>query len=135
MSNDDLTMTNQGGAKGTQKFDLEERTAKFGEAVIAFARTVGTDHISRPLLSQLVRAAGSVGANSCEADEAASKKEFRYRIALCKREARESKHWLRMLVAACPDHRESVKALWQEANELTKIFALIHRSSDRTETR
>ncbi|WP_425396223.1 four helix bundle protein [Aeoliella sp.] len=125
-------MTNE--PNGQPAFDLEERTAKFGEEVIYFVRGIEADHISKPLITQLVRAAGSVGANYCEADEASSKKEFRYRISLCKKESRESKHWLRLLVAACPNHREEARQLWSEANELTKVFAAIHRNSEPDES-
>jgi four helix bundle protein len=132
MTNDELTMTNEdavGASSAKSSFDLEERTARFGEECIYFVRGIRADHVSIPLISQLVRAAGSVGANYCEADEAASKKEFRYRISLCKKEARESKHWLRLLVAACPEQRDEARRLWREANELTKVFAAIHRNS------
>ncbi|MCO6045215.1 four helix bundle protein [Aeoliella sp. ICT_H6.2] len=116
-------------ASGQPAFDLEERTAKFGEEVIYFVRGIEANHISKPLITQLVRATGSVGANYCEADEASSKKEFRYHISLCKKEATESKQRLRLLVAACPNHREEARRLWSEANELTKVFAAIHRNS------
>ncbi len=108
-------------------YDLGERTALFGEAVIAFAKRVPMNPITTPLVSQLVRAATSVGANYCEADEAETKKEFRYRIGVCKREARETKFHVRMLVAAEPDLRDSARDLWQEAKELTLIFAAILR--------
>lgn len=109
------------------KFDLEERCSLFGEAVIAFARRVPMDPVSSPLVSQLVRAGTSIGANYCEADEADTNKEFRYRIGVCKREARETKFQLRMVVAAIPATREEARILWQEAKELTKIFAAILR--------
>ena len=56
--------------------------------------------ITLPLISQLVRAGTSVGANYCEADDAVSKKDFRHMISICKKEARESKYWLRMIAAA-----------------------------------
>ncbi|MCA9013036.1 MAG: four helix bundle protein [Planctomycetaceae bacterium] len=85
--------------------------------------------VTKPLISQLVRSSSSVGANYCEADESATKKEFRYRISLCCRESRETKHWLRMLVAAIPDAKEGARILWKETNSLTKIFAAIHRNS------
>jgi len=62
-----------------------------------------------------------------EADDAGSKKEFRYRISLCKRESRETKHWLRMTVAAAPELKEEARPLWQEAKELHLIFAAIYR--------
>lgn len=63
-------------------FDLEKRTAAFGESVIEFCQTVGRTAITKPLISQLVRSACRVGANYCEADESATNREFRYRISL-----------------------------------------------------
>ena len=111
------------------KFDLEERTAVYGESVIHFCERFPRTAITKPLIRQLVRASTSIGANYCEADESATKREFRYRISLCRRESRETRHWLRMLVAAIPDARDEARLLWKEANELTKIFAAIHRSS------
>ncbi len=110
-----------------RKFDLAERTAVFGERVVQFAKLVPETSVSRPLISQLVRAGTSVGANYCEADDADSKKDFRFKIGLCRREARETKHWLRMITAACPDHREAARALWQEAKELNLIFGATRR--------
>ncbi len=83
--------------------------------------------ITEPLIRQIVRSATSVGANYCEADDAVSKKEFRSKIATCKKESRETKHWLRMIVAAQPAVRNEAAILWQEANELHLIFAAIHR--------
>jgi four helix bundle protein len=110
-------------------FDLEKRTAAFGESVIEFCQTVGRTAITKPLISQLVRSACRVGANYCEADESATKREFRYRISLCRREARETKHWLRMLVAASKESAETARVLWKEADELTRIFAAIYPNS------
>ncbi|WP_202947254.1 four helix bundle protein [Zavarzinella formosa] len=79
------------------RYDLEERTAKFGECVISFCKSVPKNVITLPLIGQLVRSATSVGANYCEADESVSKKEFRQKIGYCTKEARETKHWLRMM--------------------------------------
>ena len=115
--------------RAKSKFDLEERTAVYGESVIQFCVNLPRTAITKPLISQLVRASTSIGANYCEADESATKREFRYRISLCRRESRETRHWLRMLVAAVPDAKDGARLLWKEANELTKIFAAIHRSS------
>jgi four helix bundle protein len=64
-----------------------------------------------------------------EADEAGSKRKFNYRVSTCRREARETQYWLRMLVSACPDHAENARALWKEARELVLILAAIHRSA------
>lgn len=109
------------------RFDLEERTALLGEAVIAFAKKVPANLVTTSLIPQLVRAATSVGANYCEADDADSKKDFRFKIGLCRREARETKHWLRMIVAAVPDLKLEARPLWQEAKELNLIFGSIRR--------
>jgi four helix bundle protein len=113
------------------EYDLEERSARFGERVIEYARRITSDAVTSPLVTQLVRAATSVGANYCEADEAGTRKEFRYRISVCKRESREGKHWLRMIAKAVPQLRVEARELWQEANELTLIFAAIFRRSGK----
>lgn len=113
-------------------FNLEERTARFGEAVIAFAKRIPTSEVNRPLIGQIVRSGTSVGANYLEADDAGSKKEFFYRISLCKRETRETKHWLRMIASAAPEFKQDSRKLWQEAKELHLIFAAIHRNSRKS---
>ena len=120
-------MTNGGDAR--REFDLEERTALFGESVITFARRVPVNPVTS-LIPQLVRAATSVGANYCEADDADSKKDFKFKIGLCRRESRETKHWLRMIVAAEPTLRDDARKLWQEAKELNLIFGAIRRSKE-----
>ena len=111
----------------TPKYDLEERTAKFGETIIAFAKKIPVTQATRSLVDQIVRSGTSVGANYCEADHASTKKEFRQKIGYCRKESRETKHWLRMIVKAEPDFREEAKPLWQEAKELHLIFAAILR--------
>jgi len=108
-------------------YDLGERTAKFGEAIIAFCKSVKVTPITMPLITQIVKSATSVGANYCEADDAVSKKEFRLKIATCKKEARETKHWLRMLAAADESIKDEARRHWQEAKELHLIFAAIWR--------
>ncbi|MCA9057485.1 MAG: four helix bundle protein [Planctomycetaceae bacterium] len=112
------------------EFDLEHRTALYGEAVINFCSKLYRSAVTKPLISQLVRSACSIGANYCEADESATRREFRYRISLCRRESRETKHWLRMLAAALPAEKERGRSLWKEADELTRIFAAIHRNTE-----
>jgi four helix bundle protein len=121
-------MTNVERPATDRRFDLEERTAKFGEAVVHFCKLVPLNEITKPIVGQLVRAATSIGANYCEADDAGSRKEFLYRISICKRESRGSKHWLRMLVAAAPELKVEARVLWIEAKELHLIFAAIFRS-------
>jgi four helix bundle protein len=122
-------MTNDGTKK--KPFDLEERTGMFGEEVIVFAKKVPQSVITRPLISQLVEAATSVGANYCEADDAESKKDFIHKIGICKKEARETKHWLRMIAIAVPDLKEDASKLGSEAKELNLIFNAIIRSAKK----
>ncbi len=109
-------------------YDLEERTACFGERVIAFARKVPQDPVTNRIINQLVGAGTSVGANYVEADDAVSKKEFLKNIATCKKETRETKHFLRMAVSAVPHLKEEARELWLEARSLHLIFAKIWRS-------
>ena len=112
----------------SSRFDLEERTASFGEAVISFAQTIRETAVTRPLVNQLVRFATSVGANYCEANDAESKTDFRHKIAICRKESRETGHWLRMLTAALPDSAPQTRKLWQEAKELNLIFGAVMRT-------
>jgi len=120
-----------GARRGRREYDLEERTARFGEAVIAFAKKVRKKPVALPLIAQMVKAGTSVGANYCEADEAISKRDFRKNIGTCRKESRESKHWVRMIVAAQPDLKSEGRPVWQEAKELNKIFVKIFRSTSR----
>jgi four helix bundle protein len=108
-------------------FNLGERTARFGEEVIRFCKAVAKSVITEPLIRQLVKSGTSVGANYCEADDAISRKEFRQKIGTCKKEARESKYWLRMIAIAEPAQAEKARVLWKESNELHLIFASIFR--------
>lgn len=121
------------GVKGKQRaYDLEERTFRFGRDVIRFAGRIPKNTVTTPLISQLVRAATSVGANYCEADDAESRKDFRHKLGICRKEAREAKHWLRMVVEAAPELRSDARPLWQEARELSLIFnASIRTASSR----
>lgn len=112
-----------------KKYDLEERTAKFGILVIDFSRKLGENSITRPLIVQLVRAGTSVGANYCEANDAESKKDFVHKIGICKKESRESMYWLHMIGTAVLESKETARELWQEAKELNLIFGAIIRSS------
>jgi len=107
------------------KYDLEERTAKFGENVISFCKNIKQDTINRPIISQIIRSSTSVGANYMEANAASSKRDFRNKIYICKKESQETKHWLRMLAKCMPDKKEDLRNLWQENQELTLIFGKI----------
>lgn len=111
--------------KPNPRFDLEERTARFGEEIIKFAKKIPVNLVTERLIPQLVAAGTSVGSNYCEADDAESGKDFKHKIGISKKEARESKHWLRMVATTCPELKEGARKLWREANELNLIFNAI----------
>ena len=112
-------------------YDLEERTALFGEKIIDFVKILPRNEINRPLLGQIVRSATSIGANYMEANQGSSKKDFKNKITICKKEANETKHWLRMIVKANEDKKELCRLLWKESHELVLIFAKICKSCEK----
>jgi len=122
--------TEDQGPGGKPVYDLAERTARFGEAVILLAHKLPRSEVVRPLVNELVRSSTSIGANYMEADGAESRRDFAHKVAICKKEAKETTHWLRMLVAGCPDFAGECRSLSREANELALIFSAIVRKVD-----
>jgi four helix bundle protein len=112
-----------------KKYDLEERTARFGEDIIEFAKKIPKNVVTLPLISQLVRSGTSVGSNYCEANCAESRKDFEHKLGICKKESRESKHWLRMIAKVAPELKDETKRHWKEANELQLILIAIVKKS------
>ena len=104
-------------------YDLEERTAVFAETVIVFVKKLMQDAVNRRIIDQLVGSSGSIGANYCEASEAESKKDFIHKIMICKKEAKETCHWLRLLAKVHSERAEEIRKLWKEAHELVLIFS------------
>jgi len=119
-------MTNQVQSSNVKnKYDLAERTSKFGGEVIVFVQKIKENNINKPIINQLVRSATSIGANYMEADCAESKKDFIHKIGISKKEAKETTYWLHMLAITEPDEAERCRKLWKEARELTLIFSAI----------
>ena len=110
-----------------KKYDLSERTSKLGEQVIVFCKKCPKTLITKPLINQLIKAGTSVGANYCEADDADSAKDFRHKIAISKKEARETMFFIRMIVKAEPIIKNSAIALYQEVKEVHLILNSIYR--------
>jgi four helix bundle protein len=110
-------------------YDLGERTARFGEAIIDFAKLIPETAITDRLIRQIVGCGTSVGANYCEADDEPAKKDFLLRINTCRKEAKETKFFLRMIVRAVPPLKDDARILWREAKELNLIFSKIRRNS------
>ena len=104
-------------------YDLEERTARFAEDIVVVLKKIKSDQVNRSIISQLIRSAGSVGANYSEACEAESHKDFIHKISISKKEIKESQHWLRLLTKANPEYREELIKNWKEAKELLLILS------------
>lgn len=114
------------------KFDLEERTGKFGENAIRLCKKVSRSPLNDPLINQFIKCSTSVGANYCEADDAESKEDFYHKIGICKKESHEAKHFVRMIAIALPELKDEAKKLWQEAHELNLIFNSIYKKSSKS---
>lgn len=106
-------------------FDLEERTSAFGEAVIDFVKTIAQTAITLPLISQVVRSATSIGANYMEADTYVTKKDFTFKITICRKESKETMRWFGIIAKALPEKKTECIKLWKEAKELVLIFSPI----------
>ena len=110
-------------------YDLEERTEGFAKEVIGICKKLPKTTVNMELVSQVVRSAGSVGANYIEANEALSKKDFANRIKICRKEAKESRYWLRLILSANSEFEKGIRALMQESTELMNIFGAILKKS------
>ena len=112
--------------QNSKQYDLEERTLEFAKRVRAFVKKLKVTVANAEDGKQLIRASGSVGANYIEANEALSKKDFVMRIKICRKEAKESKYWLRLLDTSGNKELENERQeLENEASELTHIFGSI----------
>lgn len=124
-------MSNQAQSSNSKTYDLDERTATFGESIIEFAQQLPENPINRTLISQIVRSGTSIGANYMEADAGESRKDFQHKISLCKKESKETLHWLRMIAKANPSFQEKCRVLWKEGHELVLIFSKIVQSAKK----
>jgi four helix bundle protein len=117
--------------QNTKQYDLEDRTLKFAKDVRDFARIVHKDIGNFEDLKQLIRSAGSVGANYIEANEALSKKDFVMRVKICRKEAKESRYWLKLVNVNNEDGLQQERSVLEnEAKELTHIFGSIVTKSE-----
>lgn len=111
------------------KYDLEERTVRFSERIIELCKKAPKNSITIPIIDQLIRCGTSIGANYCEANGASSRKDFRNKIYICKKESKETKYWLRLMAKAVENLKEECRKLWTEAQEFTLIFSKIASST------
>ncbi len=113
-----------------KRFDLEERTFKFAQHVRGFIKSLTKTLSNIEDARQVIRSSGSIGANYIEANESLSKKDFVLRIKICRKEAKESRDWLRLLDTTDQAIARERDSLVQEAQELMNIFGAIVRKSE-----
>jgi four helix bundle protein len=107
-------------------YDLEERTFVFAKDAAVFCSKLPKTESNIIYLRQVTRSSGSVGANYIEANESLGKKDFLMKIKICRKEAKESAYWFRLIMAANGDlMHEEANRLFNEATELKKIFSAI----------
>lgn len=109
----------------TKPYDLEERTLRYAKEIIAFVNSCSRTMVNSELVKQLVRSSGSVGANYIEAREALSRKDFLMRVKICRKEAKESVYWLKLLEVKNDGLEKERQSLLDESTELLKIFSSI----------
>lgn len=107
------------------EYPLEERTYVFGKNILLLCQKIPNSSTNYPLVNQLVRSGTSVGANYSEANGASSRKDFKNKIHICKKESQETRYWLRMLSDLNPALSLDIDPLSQESKELSMIFGKI----------
>jgi four helix bundle protein len=110
-------------------FDLGESSTTFAESIVNFCCRFPRNPVLDPLVHQLVRSGTSIGANYSEANNASSRKDFSYKISLCRKEAAETMYWLRLVGKADREALPKARELWRETKELNLIFSAIFRKS------
>lgn len=116
-------------AQNSKQYDLEDRTLEFGKRIIRLAKALSKNSINFNLIDQVIRSGTSMGANYREANETETKKDFLFRIRICRKEGKETIYWLSLIIEANPEFTERIKPLLQETIELVKIFATIAEKS------
>lgn len=111
--------------QNSKHYDLEDRTLEFAKRIIRLAKALPKDVITIELIRQLIRSGTSLGANYREANETETKKDFAFRIRICRKEAKETIYWLELIFEANPTYEVNITPLLQETKELLKIFAAI----------
>ena len=113
----------------SKKYDLEDRTLEFGKRIIRLAKALSKNSINFNLIDQVTRSGTSMGANYREANETETKKDFLFRIRICRKEGKETIYWLNLIIEANPEFADRIKPLLEETIELVKIFAAIAEKS------
>jgi len=107
------------------KYDLEERTTEFAKRIIRLCKSLSNNIINQQLIKQIIRSAGSIGANYREANDALGKKDFTYRLKISRKEAKETLHWLELIKETNPQISKRMNEIIQENIEIRNILSAI----------
>ncbi len=105
--------------------ELENRTTDFAKRVTRLCKELPSNTINRRLVDQIIRSAGSVGANYREANEALGKKDFIFRLRIARKECKETEHWLQLIEEANQDFSKRMEGVFKECNEIRNILSSI----------
>lgn len=115
--------------QNSKRYDLEDRTLEFGKKVILLAKLLPKNSINMRLVDQFIRSGTSLGANYREANETETKKDFAFRMRICRKEGKETIYWLNLILENNPAFHDKIVSLIGETTELVKIFAAIVNKS------
>jgi four helix bundle protein len=113
---------------------LEERLLRFASSVMDFAGAFARSPEAKPLVSQMVRSAASIGANYAEANASESRADFVHKCSIARKEAAETRYWLKLAAFRGLGERSSTAALLEESEQLVRIFGAIVSRSKRSDT-
>ncbi|MFZ5392523.1 MAG: four helix bundle protein [Patescibacteria group bacterium] len=112
-------------------YNLEKRTSDFGIKIISLCKSIKINIINKNTINQVIRSGTSIGANYHEANDSSSKRDFKNKIFICKKETNETKYWLKMLYSSELDNRVEIQKLYQESQQLNMIFQKIVNSLNK----
>lgn len=110
-------------------YNLEDRTLSFSKSVLRLCRQLQKDAATTILVNQLIRSATSIGANYREANETDTKKDFKHKIRITKKEAKETMYWLDLLLEIYPLLKKEIIVLHDESGQLMKILSSIYQKT------
>lgn len=108
-----------------KKINLEDRTVDFAKRIVRMCKELPKNRVNEKLIDQVIRSAGSVGANYREANDALGTKDFLMRLKISRKEAKETHFWLELIIEANPELKKRIEGLFQESLELKKILSAI----------
>jgi four helix bundle protein len=125
-------MINKNRQSKNHTFDLESRTLEFAKRIIRMCKVLPNNTVNFKLIDQIIRSAGSVGANYREANDSLSRKDFLMRMKIARKESKETEFWLNLIIEANGEMESKINSLLAESIEIKKILsAIIIKSEDK----